>query len=194
MILSRFRRISWMITGYDPEMSWFPDMGWLRLPISLDFLGFESILIVFSWFSKDFHDFEMILLVDSWIWPVWELRWSDFLVFLDDPLIWVLRWPDSWIWHDLMALKTRFPGFWWFWTPGYWILMVSEAFWCLFWDDFPAFRMIMKRFRFLIALICLDFPLILAVSWIPDDFRTDFLDFTWFPVSRTFLRWFFWIF
>ncbi len=177
MVLSWFCLLNPDMT---PEMSWFLDMGWLRLPISLDFLDFESILIGFSWFYKDFDGFEMILLADSWIWPVWELIWSDMLLFLDDPCIWPLRCPDSWIWHDLMALKTRFPGFWWFWTPGCLILKVSEAFWSLFWDDFPAFRMLLRRFSFLIACICLVLPLILAVSWIPDAFGTDFLDFTWF--------------
>jgi hypothetical protein len=40
----------------------------------------------------------------------------------------------------------------------------------------------------LIASICLVYPLILAVSWIPDDFRTDLLDFECFPVSRAFLH------
>ena len=105
-------------------------------------------------------------------------------------------WADSWIWHDLMALKTRNTGFWWFWTPdtGFWWFRKLSG--CLFrddflgfpcfWDDFPAFRMLLGWFCLLIASICLVYPLILAVSWIPDDFRTDLLDFECFPVSRAF--------
>ena len=56
-----------------PEIARFLDMGWLRLPISLDFLGFpwiSLILIGFSWFYKDFHGFESIsndFLDDHWI-------------------------------------------------------------------------------------------------------------------------------
>ena len=62
--------------------------------------------------------------------------------------------------------------------PFSWILMILDSR-MLDFEGFGSFLIpVLKRFSFLIACICLVLPLILAVSWIPDAFGTDFLDFT----------------
>ena len=169
MILSRFRRISWMTTRYDPWDSRFP---W-----------FFMILQGFSWFWVDFHTFLMILQGFSCFWvdfACWFLdmtclraEMTRFPSFPGYVLAETLKWLDSWIWADLMPLKTRF---WWFWTP-------DTGFYC-FWKLSDA---------------CFEMIFLLS-GWFWDDFSSWLPRFAlttriyWpFPYFRMILRWFLWI-
>ena len=158
---------------YDPEMSWFLDMGRLRLLISLDFLGFP-------WIWVDFIRIFMILQGFSWFWDDFACWFRDMacLRAWDDPIS-LLSWICTGWESDMSRFldMTRSDGFE---DSKYWILMVSEAFWMPVSRWFPWISLFLRWFScfpddfgMILLADCLDLPCISADSG-------RFLDSWWF--------------
>ena len=145
-------------------MSWFLDMGWLRLPISLDFLGFP-------WFWVDFQRIFMILLGFWWFRDDFACWFLDMACLRAD----MIRFPCFPGWSLDMTPEmswfldmTRSDGFE---NPISWILMILDSR-ILDFDGFGSFLIPVSRWfscfpdAFVMILLadCLDLPWLPAYS------------------------------